>query len=105
MSEQSTQGTPRQGVKPSGAAGERRFYALHLIGEPQPYAVAARTGNGVPERYVPGQGWVDMPVLSDYFTGEDPGAKEITAEEAHTYIEGGLGQLGEGAVEKLRGAE
>jgi hypothetical protein len=91
--------------KQPGRAGAKKFYALHLLGDPEPFAVAAKSASGAPERWVPGQGWVDMPAIADYFTGEDPGAREITPEEAHGYMESGLGTLGEGAVERLRGAK
>lgn len=89
---------------PAGG-GKQRYFALYLLGDDQPFAVASKTDRGAPQRWVPGHGWIDTPLIADYFTGEDSGAKEITPEEAHTYMQSGLGALGGGAVEAIRGAK
>lgn len=97
--------TPSGSGKLPAGSGQQRFFALRLPGDAEPFAVASKTDRGAPQRWVPGHGWVDTPLIADYFTGEDPGIEEITAEQAHTYMEAGLGALGEGAVQAIRGAE
>jgi hypothetical protein len=84
--------------------GDRRYFTIRFPDETEPFCLASLDNTGQPERYVPGEGWVDMPALAGYFYGEDAGADEIDEVTARTYIEQGLGILTPAAVEALRGA-
>jgi hypothetical protein len=80
---------------------DRRYYSLTDPGDSEPWALMS-VCNGVYERWVPGHGWVDAPALAAYMY-DDPGATEITAEQAAKLQEAGIGPLSDAAVEAIRG--
>ena len=74
-----------------------RWWKIQEPGDSKPVAVAFL---GDPEsllrRYVPGEGLVDWPPLAMWILGDEPGATEITEDEAIKLMKAKVGKLPSG---------
>lgn len=92
---------------PGSAQPGKRYYALQGDDDPTPYALAALNADGLPERFVPGTGFVDWPALAGALLGFDPSeareARQITEEQANALMAQNVGALPADYVAANRG--
>lgn len=86
---------------------DKRYFALQAVDDPAPYALAALNKDGMPERFIPGEGFVDWPALSGALHGFDPAeareVREIDAEQAKALMDQNVGPLPANYVASMRG--
>lgn len=89
------------------APAAKRYFALQADDDPAPYALAALNSDGMPERFVPGKGFLDWPSLSGALLGFDPAeareVHEITEEQAKALQEQNVGPLSDAYVAANQG--
>jgi hypothetical protein len=85
----------------------KRYFALQATDDPAPYALAALNGDGMPERFVPGKGFLDWPALTGALLGFDPAeaqeAREIDEEQAKALMAQNVGPLPDYYVASMQG--
>lgn len=81
-----------------------RWWVLQHPDEAQPAAVFAEGDDGLPRRFVPGQGLVDWPSLAEYTIGGEPGAHVVDAKAALRHIRNGVGRVSPDVVARNRGS-
>jgi hypothetical protein len=93
--------------QPPPPAGGKTYFALQDPDDPQPYAVAALNADGMPERFVPGKGFIDWPPLTGALHGFDAEAarevKPITEEQANALTAQNIGALPDAYVAANQG--
>ena len=81
-----------------------QWWALQDAGDRQPYAVMSLDdADGLPRRFVPGEGLVPWPTLSAYAVNGEPGARPIDEAEAVRLMDEGVGAIDPGYVALGRG--
>ncbi len=81
-----------------------KWWFLQDRGDPSPYAViAVIEGDNLPRRFVPGEGLVDWPAATMWTNNGEPGAYEITEEEAVRLMRAGVGRIRGFLVARGRG--
>jgi hypothetical protein len=82
----------------------QHWYALQDPGDKAPYAVMGfNWDEGLPRRFVPGEGLVDWPSLAGYVVNGEPGAHEIDEATAIKMMKAGVGKVSPANVEYGRG--
>jgi hypothetical protein len=81
-----------------------QYWVLQDAGDREPFAVMSLDdADGLPRRFVPGEGLVHWPSLSAYVVNGEPGARPIEPAEAVRLMNEGVGEIEPGYVALGRG--
>lgn len=87
-------------------ATAKTYFVLQASGDDKPYALAALNGDGLPERFVPGKGFLDWPPLAPALLGYGSDAREVrpvSEDEAKALMEQNIGPLPDSYVASQQG--